>query len=145
MSKPYIPFHIPCRQATSEECRVLEDYLLRDITAENERAAAERPVDAGSDDPIMELEVASHEVFSLSLESIIVVFDWRYFQTSSLVPTHDITQQFAKVMCVFWKGCPDNADLFIWEHDGTFHRLVSKYSPEKRLQAREWYTRNHWL
>ena len=140
MWKPYIPFYIPCRQATSDETSALHEYLLRDVAAQASKAATGGYADKNEDNSVMDYEIASHEVFSLTHESIIVIFDWRYYQTSSLAPLHDSTQEFAKVMCVFWKGNPDAADLFTWECDGRFHRLVSNYSPEERLRAGNWHT-----
>lgn len=147
MWKPYIPSYLPCRQATSEEQNTLEAYLLRDMKRDADyfvNTASDLETTAG-DDPIMEYEGASHEVFALVLDSILVVFDWQYFQTSQLVPRHDGSQQLAKVMGVFWHGKPDHAEWFTWEHDGSFHRLVSPYQPEDKLKALEWQTTEYLL
>ncbi len=145
MRKSFIPFYLPCRQATAQERDLLCDFLHRNFADWSKTSNAKPPKGVKPDDPDMELEGAWHEIIDLVEESTLVVFDWQYYQTSSLVPLHESTQEFARVMCVFWKGHPDHAELFTWDDDGTFHRLVSDYVPEKRLQAREWTTEHHWL
>ncbi len=154
MWKPYQPFYIPCRQATSEECRALEGYLMRDLAAQLDAALEQAGVDENSDEPvtvrdedgndlIMTHEIASREVFSLTMDSIIIIFDWQYYQTSSLIPRHDPSQHFPRVMCVFRYGKPDQAELFSFEHDGTFHRLVNEYHPENILAEGEFQETSH--
>jgi hypothetical protein len=156
MYKPF-PFYIPCRQATSEEVITLQDYLIRDLKTKVDmklaRLEEEGRLDQNGclindeDDEglIMEHEVATYETCDLTLDSIIVVFDWQYYQTSNLVPRHDYKPQLPKVMCVFWHGKPDDGELFTWERDGAFHRLVCGYNPEKQIEEQNWKTSNYLL
>lgn len=151
MWKPSIPAYLPCRQATAAEQKTLKGYLLRDLARQAETVTEEGetpqplpdPNREQDNDPVMAYEIAAHEVLSLVLNSILVVFDWHYYQTSPLVPVHESTQAFAKVLCVFWNGNPANADVFTWEHDGTFQRLVNDYQPERLLQQGTWQTTSH--
>lgn len=147
MWKPYIPFYIPCRQATHEEKKALETYLLRELKANAELSEQNNSYfEPEQEDAIMLYEFGSYEVLSLTNNSIIVVFDWLNYQTSCLVPHQDESKQkFPKVMCVFWKGNPNSAELFIWEHDGSFHRLVNHYHPEKLLRDCKWHEESHVL